>query len=158
MFAGALRDVILADEGIVSRLGQYSFDPNGDPTPSVFTSDPVPQDDGNASDPQKNDTLPAVLITETLGEGLGGERSRSAADAGADVKVIGNRDHAHERFRDIAWRLWELLDKNEDTKDGEDVFDILGVLAEPPQDLGVDPDGYPQFLISVSAIIYAPAK
>lgn len=158
MFAGALRDAIIADPVIAGLLGKYRFDPNGAPTPSVFTSDPIPLDDGSPNDPLLNDTLPAIVITETLGEGLGGERDKSAADAGADIKIVGRRDHAHEQYRRIAWKVWNLLDKNSEVKDSENEFNILGVLAEPPQDLGVDPEGFPQILISVSATVYTEAK
>lgn len=158
MFAGALRDAIIEDEVNAGLLGTYSFDPNGDPTPSVFTALPLPQDDGNASDPRKYDTLPAVSIVEALGVGQDGERSRSAAEAQADIRIIGPQNHAHEKNRRIAWKIWALFDKNCDVKDAENEFDILGTLAEPPQDLGVDPDGYPQFLVSVSALVYAKEK
>ena len=158
MFAGALRDAIIADKQLCKLLGKYSFDPAGEPTPAVFTADPIPLDDGNASDPQKNDTLPAVRIVEALGVGLDGYRDRSAWESQCDVIVVGRQDHAHEQYRDIAWLIAALFDKNCDVADAAGNFDILGTLAEPPQDLGVDDEGFPQFLVSVSGTIYGKPK
>lgn len=158
MFAGALRDAIIANEQISNLLGKYSFDPAGDPTPAVFTADPIPLDDGNASDPQKNDTLPAVKIIEALGVGVDGYRDRSAWDAQCDVIVVGRQDHAHEQYRDIAWLIAALFDKTDLASDAADNFNIIGTLSEPPQDLGVDDEGFPQFLVSVSGTVYGKPR
>ncbi len=154
MFAGALRDAIIANEQISNLLGKYSFDPAGEPTPAVFTADPIPLDDGNASDPQQHDTLPAVKIFEALGVGIDGYRDRSAWDAQCDLILVGRQDHAHEQYRDIAWLIADLFDKNSDVIDPADRFEIIGTLSEPPQDLGTDDEGFPQFLVSVSGTVY----
>lgn len=158
MFAGALRDAIIANAEITELLGRYSFDPAGNPTPAVFTADPIPSDDGNASDPEKHDTLPAVKILEALGVGLGGYRDRSAWESQCDIIVVGRKDHAHEQYRDIAWLITALFDKNDQIEDAAGEFEITGTLAEPPQDLGTDDEGFPQFLVSVSGTVYGKPK
>ena len=90
--------------------------------------------------------------------GLDGYRDRSAWEAQCDVIVVGRQDHAHEQYRDIAWRIAALFDKNCEIEDAAGRFDILGTLAESPQDLGEDDEGFPQFLVSVSGTVYGKPK
>ena len=158
MLAGAIHNALQGNEEITNLLGTYKFDPSGDATPSIFTADPLPTDGDAQTDPNAGNMLPALVITETVGTGLDGQRGRSAAEYNAEIKVVGPQDHAHENNRNIAAKIWDFLDKATVLVDPEGELDIIGSFAEPPQDLGEDDQGFPQFRVRIIATVYAPLK
>lgn len=142
MIAFAIRDIIVADSGVTDQLAKYEFD-TGVETPAVFTFD---QEDGVIPEDSE---LPAVIIHEVGGVNFG-TRGAKGFNTTARVRVYGNRDRGS--VLKIAHDLFFLLDRAALVSSG---LDIYGVFAEPPQILD-DPDGFPGYLVNVSAFVSEP--
>ena len=139
MIAEGIHALIIADSAVCADLTTYQFG-TGAETPAVFTTDVIPEDAA----------LPAVIINECGGPAWG-TRGRKGADVLTRVRVYGNKTRDTSALRDLAWRIWRLINRSVITPSDAD-FVSCRTIADPPL-LVPDPDGFPGYSIDVRAIV-----
>lgn len=127
MLLEAIRDALLADSEITDDLATYDFG-NSSEDPAIFTTDPIPEGCGH----------PAIVLTMVGGISWG-TRAKEGAEADIDARVYDDKLESTQRIRDIAWRMWKVINRASLTIDG---YEEIGVAAEPPIQ-APDPDGFP---------------
>lgn len=131
MIAEAIGDVLAADSYLTSRLAAY----NGNP--AIITFDPPPADMAE----------PLVVIRGPRAGTRDGDRANKGVIADFDVACYADKGPSTKTLREIAWRIWLLLERANLSING---YEAVGVIAAPPRS-APDPDGFPGFIISISA-------
>lgn len=130
MITKAIGDKLSANSFITDYLATYRSNP------AVLDVDPVPEDCD----------YPAVLIRGPVSGDRSGTRGSKGSDTDYDVVLYGEKSYSWSELRQVAWKIWEVLERADFTLEG---YESVGVQAAPPV-TAPDPDGYPGFRVSVT--------
>jgi hypothetical protein len=133
--AEAVRNALVADPNVTSRLAAWDFGTGGG-APAVFTTDPAPEACG----------APLVVVTDTGGQ-RSGVRGHRGADVTAQVRIWADKGESAAALRDLGVAVWHCLDRATLAVDGYRTHNV-GCL--PPQQL-TDADGFPGMVLDVQA-------
>ncbi len=132
MIAGVLTKAITADATIVAGLALYAG------VPAIFTAE-IPDDCG----------LPAIVIND-IGGTRWGTRGQKGAELAVDVTIYGKNLLSKKVIRDLAYKIWHLLNRHELSPWLEaEGYDNWGCLADPPTATN-DGNGFPGFTVKVT--------
>jgi hypothetical protein len=126
MILEAIRDVLLADSTVTDSLATHDFGDGG--SPAIFTVDPIPETADH----------PAIILTMAGGIPWG-TRAQKGTEIDVDARVYDDKLESSQRIRDIAWRMWEVINRANLSVEG---YSEVGVYADPPVQ-APDPDGFP---------------
>lgn len=138
MIKEAIRNRLLGDAAIIAAVGEFEFS-TGSLDPAIFTTQAVPKDCESVS----------IIISEASGDRFGCRGNRGG-DSHARVRVYGDRVMSDKDLWDLAYMVWRRLDRCTLTYTG---YENVGVMADPPVELGDDPDGFPGWMIDVRCIL-----
>jgi len=130
VIASALGDILAADTALTDKLASYNS------SPAITTIDPPPEDMG----------APLVVLRGPVGGVRMGSRTSEGTIVDYDVTCYGNKGRSTATIRDVAWRIWELMERADLSISG---YESVGVTALPPRS-APDPDGFPGWVIMTS--------
>ena len=133
----AMRNLIVADADMRTRLGAYEFTTDVS-TPAVFTTSVIP----------KNCAYPAVIVHRVGGTDFG-TRGREGEDTFVEVRIYGDKDRSQDILRRTSNVLRRLLNRAKLTV--TDGYRAFRCVADPPSFVP-DPDGFPGYLIAVRVL------
>jgi len=136
----AVRAYLMNQSNLIAHLSTYDFGDGA--VPSVFTTDPIPEDLEITPDNY------AVVLT-LIGGTRWGTRDKKGAETAIDIRIFGARERSTAALRAAAWAAWVSLER---ATLSIAHYEEVGCLAEAPEQ-GVDTDGYPFYRIRVTVRI-----
>jgi hypothetical protein len=122
----------VADTPITAALETYAFTSGNAATPAVFTGRTLPKDAA----------YPAIWLNVRSADPWN-DRDKHGAILHIDVQILGEKDQSDKTLENLAWRVWDVLDRTKPTLNG---FTCHGCIADPPQVTTAD-DHYPSYVV-----------
>ena len=128
MIKRAIHAKLVADSGVTDDLSTYD---NGEASevPAIFTRDREP-----------SDAATRFIVIDEVGGSRFGVRANRGAEVDIDVRIIGTDSRSDKVIRDLAFKVWRLLDRVSLDLSSEG-YQEIGVMAGPPISLD-DPDDF----------------